>query len=490
MDRSDRLPVLAWVIVGVFVAGELALSGRYGFLSDELYFIEAGRHLAFGYVDMPPLAPLLTHVTDVLGVSPAAIRILPALAGGAVALVTARMAALFGAGWFGRVLAALAAACAPLIFAMAHLGITEVYDLLAWAAVLLFVTTALLRDRPRQWLAAGVAAGIGLQANNLMALLLIGLAVGLLFSTHRQVLRTRWPWLGAGIAALIWAPNVFWQATHGWPQVAMAGHLHQVNSAPVAYVLGALDQLAYAGLFVIPLLVVGFVRLWRTPPLRFLAIAATLLVAFVLAWVPGKGYYSEGMAPAVLAAGSLAAERWIRRGPRPALRRGLVLVMPLLSMAISLPGTLPVVPVTALHEVRNLDTVTTADTVGWPQFVRTVAAEDATLTEAGRPPTSIFTANYGQAAALDVLGDGSHLPPVLSGHNTYSLWGPGPASDRTVLAVGTLDPLRPYFGNCRPLTTYRTPYHVPSDYSDVPIGVCTDPRGDWRTLWPHLIHYD
>ncbi|HEX6446284.1 MAG TPA: glycosyltransferase family 39 protein [Streptosporangiales bacterium] len=489
MERSDRLPVLAWVVAGVFVAGELALSGRYGFLSDELYFVQAGRHLAFGYVDMPPLAPLVTRVTDLVGLSPTAIRVVPALAGGAVVLITARIAALFGARRFGRVLAALAAACAPLVFALAHLGITEVYDLLAWAAVLLFVTTALLRDRPRMWLAAGVAAGIGLQANNLMALLLLGLAAGLLL-TRRPVLRTGWPWLGAGVAAVIWAPNVVWQATHGWPQVTMATRLHQINSGSFAHVFGVLDQLAYAGLLVIPVLVAGFVLLWRTPELRFLAVAATLLVVFVLVWVPGKGYYSEGMAPAVLAAGSLAVERWVCRGRRPALRRGLAVAAPLLSMAVSLPSTLPVVPVGDLHEVRNLDRVTTADTVGWPQFVHAVAAEDASLTEAGRPATSIFTANYGQAAALDVLGDGLRLPPVLSGHDTYSLWGPGHASDRTVLAVGTLGPLRPYFGECRRLTTYRAPDHVPNDYFPVPIGVCTHPRGDWRTLWPHLIHYD
>jgi hypothetical protein len=61
------VPVLVWVIAAVFVAAELALSGRYGFLQDELYFIVAGHHLAFGYVDQPPIAPLLTRVTDVLG---------------------------------------------------------------------------------------------------------------------------------------------------------------------------------------------------------------------------------------------------------------------------------------------------------------------------------------------------------------------------------------------------------------------------------------
>ena len=85
VSRADRVPALAWVIGAVFVAVELAVSGRYGFQQDELYFIVAGRHLAFGYVDQPPLVPLLSRITDVLGVSPTAIRIIPALAGGATA---------------------------------------------------------------------------------------------------------------------------------------------------------------------------------------------------------------------------------------------------------------------------------------------------------------------------------------------------------------------------------------------------------------------
>ena len=484
------VPGLAWLIAAVFVALELALSDRYGFLQDELYFIEAGRHLAFGYVDQPPLAPLLTRVTDVLGVSPAAIRIAPALAGGAVVVLAARFAALFGAGRLGRVLAALLTACAPLVLALAHLGITEPIGLLAWTVVLLCVTTALLRGRLRWWLGAGAAAGLGLEDNNLMALLLVCLAVGLLLSRYRTVLRTRWPWLGAGLAAVIWAPNVIWQATHGWPQLAMASALHQINSTPADYLLALPTQLDYAGLTVIPLLIVGFVWLWRTAELRFLAVTATLLVVYVVAWVPGKAYYSEGTCAVLLAAGAVVAERWIRRGRRPRLRQWVVVLTILHGVALVLPADLPVVPVADLHTVWGQDQVTTADTVGWPQLTREVAAQDAALVRAGEPPTSIFAGDYGEAGALDVLGSGYHLPPVLSGHNTFWLWGPGRASDRTVLVVDALDSLRPYFASCRVLTTYNAPYQVQNYWTGMQIGVCTGPVAGWRTLWPHLKHYD
>jgi len=129
------------------------------------------------------------------------------------------------------------------------------------------------------------------------------------------------------------------------------------------------------------------------------------------------------------------------------------------------------------------------DTIGWPQLTRTVAAQDAALVHAGQPPTSIFTGYYGEAAALDVLGPADRLPPVLSGHNAYWMWGPGRASDRTVLVVDALGRLRPDFASCRLLTTYYAPCHVQNDWTPIQIGVCTGPVASWRALWPHLRHY-
>jgi Dolichyl-phosphate-mannose-protein mannosyltransferase len=487
---SDRVPVLAWVIAAVFVAVELAVSGRYGFQQDELYFLVAGHHLAFGYVDQPPLAPLLTRITGILGVSPTAIRIIPALAGGALVIMAARLAALFGAGRLGRVLAALITACAPVIIGAVHVGNTTPLDLLAWTAVLLCVSTALLRHRPRWWLAAGAAAGAGLEADNLVILLLIGLAVGLLVSAQRPVLRTRWPWLGAGIAAVIWAPNVIWQATHGWPQLAMSAALHQQNTSPANYAGALPAQLLYLGLLVAPIAVAGFVVLWRAPELRFIAIAATLIVVYVLAWVPGKVYYADGVAPAVLAAGAAAAERWIARARVPRRRRWLVVAATLVGMAVAVPSLLPILPASAVHTLpASSQQSSVGDSIGWSQLTHAVAVQDAALVRAGQRPTSVFTGYYAEAGALDVLGSADHLPPVLSGHNAYWMWGPGRASDRTVLVVDALGRLRPYFASCRLLTTYYPPDHVQNDWTDIQIGVCTGPVASWPTLWPHLKHY-
>ena len=488
--RSDRLPLGVWLVAAAFVAIELAVSGRYGFQQDELYFIVAGHHLAFGYVDQPPLAPLLTRITDILGTSPTAIRIAPTLAGGATILMAGKLAALFGGGRTSRVLAALAMGCAPVLLGSDHVANTTPLDLLAWTAVLLCVCLALLRNQPRWWLVAGAAAGLGLESDNQLILLLAAVLAGIGFSAHRGVLRTARPWLGSAIAAVIWAPNLIWQATNGWPQLAMAAALHHENTSPADYAGAVPAQLLYGGLFVTPLLVAGFVRLWRTQELRFLAIATALIVVYFVAWVPGKPYYTDGMLAPVLAAGAVAAEAWVRRGRRARLRHGLLVAAPLAGLVIALPLVLPLLPASAVHTLPSAaQQSNVGDSIGWPQFTATVAAQDTALVRAGERPTSIFTGYYPEAAALQVFGGRDHLPPVLSGHNAYWMWGPGRASDHTVLVVDALSTLKPYFASCRLLTTYNAPYQVRNDWTDIQIGACTGPVASWHTLWPHLKYY-
>ena len=350
-----------------------------------------------------------------------------------------------------------------------------------------------------------------------MLMLLIAVGLGVLLSQHVGVLRTRWPWLGAAIAVAIWVPNLIWQATHGWPQLAMASALHQQNNSTGDYLSGLPAQLLYLGLVGAALAIAGFIKLWRTRELRFIAVAVTVVVIYVLAWVPGKVYYADGVAATVLAAGSVATERWIARARRPRLLRDPVVVVTLVTTAVILLVDLSIVPVGDVHKLPGSSQHSAAagntvgwprlvravaalglvrnfpgrPEIGWPQLVRAVAAQDAARVRAGQPPTSIFTGWYTEAAALDVLGSADRLPPVLSGHNAYWVWGPGHASDRTVLVVDALGRLRPYFASCRLLTTYHVPNQAAwNGWTPIQIGVCTGPSASWPTLWPRLKHYE
>jgi len=213
------------LIGGLMAVGLLAVSGAYGFHRDELYFIVAGRHPAFGYPDQPPLTPLLSAASAaVLGLTPTAVRVLPALAMALVAVLTALIACDLGGSRRAMLLAAITVAVSGYL-AAGHLDDTAEYDLLAWAIILWLLVKLLAEGDRRLWLAVGLAAGIGLENKDTLLLLGAGLAVGFVLSRRWDVLRSPWAWAAIGIALLLWAPDLAWQATQGFPQFTMASHI-------------------------------------------------------------------------------------------------------------------------------------------------------------------------------------------------------------------------------------------------------------------------
>jgi uncharacterized membrane protein len=475
-----------WWAAAAFVAVELAVSARYGFHRDELYFVVAGRHLAFGYVDQPPLAPFLTRVaTALFGTSPSAVRVFPALAGGGAVVMTGATARVLGGRGPAQVLAAAAMACAPVTLAAAHLANTTVYDLLAWASIVYFALLATRGGRPRAWLGAGLAAGLGLENKDLLLLLVVTLAVGVLVAGQRAVLRERWLWAGAALAVALWLPNLVWQATHSWPELAMSRALRKEHSTGSDYTSVLQAQLVYLGFAAVPLAVVGARRVLHDRSMRFLAIAAVLVLAFVVVDIPGRPYYTDGLLALVFAAGAVAVQE--RAASDRAVRRWLV--APVAGAVASIVLVLPVLPEAALAHIHGIHKLNydLTETIGWPQLATQVEAVYRSLPATERHGAAVFTANYGEASALVVYGRG--LPPVLSGHNTYWLWGPGHAPDATVIAVGAAPELRPYFAACTDDAVFRPPHDVVNDENGVPIATCTGPIGPWPTFWARLKQY-
>ena len=216
-------PVL--LVAGLMVAVLLAVSGQYGFHGDEMYFVVAGQHPAFGYVDQPPLTPLLSAASvALLGVSPTAVRVLPALEMALVVVLVALMARDLGGSRRAQVIAAIIAALSGYLGA-GHLDTTTEPDLLAWAIVLWLLVKLLAGGDRRLWLAVGVTTGIGLENKDTLLFLGAGLAVGLVLARRWDVMRSPWAWAAIGIALLLWAPNLAWQAANGWPQLTMASRI-------------------------------------------------------------------------------------------------------------------------------------------------------------------------------------------------------------------------------------------------------------------------
>jgi 4-amino-4-deoxy-L-arabinose transferase-like glycosyltransferase len=468
------------------VVGLLAVSGAYGFHGDEMYYIVAGQHPALGYVDQPPLTPLLSAASvAVLGVSPTAVRVLPALEMGLIVVLIALMARDLGGSRRAQVLAAITAALSGYL-AGGHLDTTSEPDLLAWAVILWLLVRLLAGGDRRLWLAVGVVAGIGLENKDTLLFLGAGLAVGLVLARRWDVVRSRWAWAAIGIALIIWAPNLAWQAANGWPQLTMASNIGGYAADNRAQIVPFLWLFSGMLLFPVPLAGWAWMLVAKAAaPWRAIGIAAVVVLLLVVV-SGGKAYYGIGLVAPFMAAGAILLDRWLARGRRR-LRAVSFIVAAALSGALMVYLTLPILPPAAFAatSLPALDPIL-AEQIGWPQFVATVEGVVAALPPDERARAVILTNDYSEASPLVLLGTG--LPPVYSGHNGYWDWGP-PSADRTVVVhVGDWRPTdwSQFFVGCRIVGHIDNGLGIKNGEQGKAVSVCTGLRAPWTTLWPSL----
>jgi Dolichyl-phosphate-mannose-protein mannosyltransferase len=489
------------LIAAAAVAVEIAVSARYGYVRDELYFLSAGQHLAFGYVDQPPLTPVLARITAALtGNTLVGLRILAALALAALVVMTAAMSRRLGAGRTGQLLAALAAAtCGEYLGAMHELT-TTTPDLVFWAITLLLAMQLLASQDRRWWVAIGGCVGVGSEAKWNIGFLVAALAAGFLFTDARRLLRSRYLLIGGLIAAALAAPDVVWQAAHGWPGLDVFRALQTEAAHNRAVYWPA--QIVYTGVVLTPIWVTGAVWSLRSAAARrFRPVAIACVVVIALQFVlGGKAYYPGAAFTFLLAAGCVPLERrlaartpraahgWPGRLVTPAVLAGAAMVAGALPAA---PVALSVLPARALHTVPlqklNYDL---AETIAWPKLVALVAQEYDSLPTARRRQTTILAGNYGEAGAIERYGPGADLPQAFSGANNFWLWGPPPAADSAAIAVN-VDPvlLRREFAHVRQVATFWNGLGVSDDEQGAPIFIATGLRSSWAQAWPAFRNY-
>jgi Dolichyl-phosphate-mannose-protein mannosyltransferase len=484
----DDLPPVAWAPVLAVAAGVTALllvvADRYGYHRDELYFLEAGDHLAWGYPDQPPIVPLIARLTSaVADGSLVALRTPSALAIGAVVVVSALLARELGGRWGAQALSATVMATSGLALASGHLLSTTPFALLAWAAVLFVVLRALRTGPDWLWVVAGAMAGAGLLANTIVLFLLAGVLGGLLLGGPRHALLTPWPWVGGLLALVIWSPYLVWQGQHGWPQLEVSASIAAGDSGtsqPRELFLPF--QLVLLNPFTAPIWIAGLVRLFRDPALswcRGLAWCYPLLAVVFIA-SGGKPYYIAGIYPLLVGAGATPTIEWVRHstGRRVALVAAMLLFLP------AVPVTLPVVPASDLGDTPIVDlSYDAGETIGWPAFVEQVAA----VVAAADGEVALLAQNYGQAGALDRYGPDLDLPEAHSGHMGYWYWGSPPEDVETVVVIGFgEDELSRTCGDLRLASRIDNGLGVDNDEQGTPIWICRDRVSLWAEHWEDL----
>lgn len=479
LTRLARAPVFA--IAGAQFGLLLSLASRYGYHRDELYFIEAGEHLAWGYVDQPPFTPFVARLSSsVFGESVTAIRVLPAAAAALTVVITSLLVRELGGGRRAQVLAAAAVAGSGFALGTGHLLATATFDLLAWMA-LIWLTARLLRTGDaRWWLPFGAVAGLALLNKHLVVLLAVAVVAGAAVERRWDVLRVPWLLSGGVLAALIALPNLLWQADNSWPQVEMAVAISN-RLAGENRTLLLPGQLVLLGPLLAPLLFVGIRWLVRPGAGRpFRPLLWAWVVAVVLTFASaGRPYYPIPLAIAALAAGTIAWEsRWVIA----------VIVVSAITVA---PIALPLLPADQLSEVPLDDAnEPLRETVGWPELADQVAAIVDRLPADERERVVIMTATYGEAGALDRFGPARHLPEPYSPHNNYWHWR-RPTDDGAPVIVVRYPAqfLAPYFETCREVDRVDNSHNVDNEVQGTPIVLCRGPVGGWSEVWPALRHY-
>ncbi|WP_456823655.1 glycosyltransferase family 39 protein [Cellulomonas sp. P5_E12] len=483
--RRGALPAVAWPWVlaaaGVLLAVLVALSGRYGPHRDELYFVAAGRRLAWGYPDQPPVIPVVAHLADLVAPgSLVALHLPSALAAAGVVVLAALTARELGGGTGAQLLTVVATGTGVVVVTLGHILSTTTIDTLFWVAIVYAVLRTLTRDAPRGWLVVGLLAGLALLDKNLVAFLLVAIVVGIALTGEvRHHLRSPWAWAAAGIALLIWLPNLVWQATHGWPQLTLASDIRDEYS-------GIGPRLEFVGLLLVQfspvaaaLWIYGLVRLLRVPSLvraRPLGWAFLVLV-IVFLLTGGKAYYVVGAVPVLLAAGACGLES--RRSTRGMVNAGVILG---LGALVAWPTALPLLPEESFGQSVYADlNDDQLEMIGWPSLVATVdeavAANDAEL---------VVTGNYGEAGALEWYGSDV---PVASGHNGYAAWGPPAGVVGPVVLVG-YDSAPDWAVGCRPVAVVDNGVDVDNEEQGGLVQVCDGPRGSWAAVWAEVTHLD
>ncbi len=447
-SRTDALAIPL-----AFAALKLALHAlaitHYGWFRDELYYLACSRHLAWGYVDHPPLSiALLALVRGTLGDSLWAVRALPALAGAGTVVFTGLLVRELGGGRFAQALACFAAVLPPVWLAVDHFFSMNALDTLFWTVAAWLLLRALDGGRPRTWIVLGVVLGLGLLNKWSMAWFAGAAALAVVATPHRHVLRTPWPWAAAGIAALLFAPNLLWQARHDWPTLEFMRNATEYKMVRTGFADFWKQQWMVMSPVTVLLWLPGLVALLRGARTRVLGLVFVLVAAFLtLTGTSRANYLSVAYAP-LLAAGAVAVEHVAAR--RAWLRPLAFSVLALLGLPI-VPLGLPLLPVErSIAYMRALGVQPRseehtavsdlpqawADMFGWEELVKRVAHAYHALPADERARAAIFAHNYGEAGALDFFGPRYGLPPAISGHNNYWLWGPRGATGDVVVIVG------------------------------------------------------
>ncbi|HTX57284.1 MAG TPA: glycosyltransferase family 39 protein [Candidatus Acidoferrales bacterium] len=495
---------VAWIAAGIVLAVHALGNAHYGFFRDELYFIICGRHPQFGYVDQPPVVPLLAALSQIGGHSLWLLRIVPALFAAAGAYVTVLLVEEFGGGLFAQSLATIVFLFCNVLLSFGEKAGPDEVGLWTWPLIAYLVVRITKGADPRLWLVVGAVTGLSIQSKYSVLFFLVALVAGLLLTPQRSVLFNRWCAAATAIAALIALPNFLWQAAYHFPMLELLRNGQNGKNVVVGPLLYLAQEILITNLFLFGVWVIGAIWLLTRPNLRFLGYLYVVLIAEMMIF-HGKHYYPADVYPIVIAAGAVPIEAWTSR-TRPL--RVAIVAYALLLGPLFVPFSLPIlpepvfvayqarlydllhIPRSALATEHNRETSTLpgdwADMHGWPNMAATVLRVYQSLPPGERARAVVFGNNYGEASAVRFFAG----IPAISTHNQYYLWGPDDYDGRVLVQIGgTCWSAERYFRSRTIAAVIHSPWAIAYE-NDIPVNVCRGLKIPVARLWAESKDYE
>jgi hypothetical protein len=480
----------------------------YGIFRDELYYLACSHRLDLGYVDQPPLSIYILALNRLLlGDSLFALRLLPALAGALSVLFTGLIVRKIGGGTVAVTLACLSIIAAPIHLAMNTIYSMNSLDILLWTLAAYVLVLIVTKNRPIHWIMLGLVVGLGLLNKIAMIWFAAGLVVGVVLTKERRHFTSRWPYLAAVVAFLLFTPYIIWNAMHDVAHVEFIRNATSLKYASVTRADFAIGQLIIMSPATSPVWLAGlFLVLLSGAGKPFRILGVIYISVFAILFINGhsKPEYMAPAYPMVLAAGGVQLEALSRRRFWAWLKYALPAVIVIVGAAMA-PMTLPFLPVKTYiryaeragmgpgsyegKEVSQLHQFY-ADMFGWEHMAETVSKVYAALPEEERDRTVAWGANYGEAGALEYYSRKYELPPVISSHNSYWIWGYGSPHYRTVIFIGVeREDVAGSFDEVEEAGTIQCDYCMPYE-NNLTVFVCRGPKVAWDAVWDSVKHYE
>lgn len=339
--KDKGLLILAILSVVKFLI-HLIFSSNYGIFRDELLYIELGKHLDWGYWSNPPSIGFFSWITQhFIGLEVRQVRLIPALLGGGLVMITGLMVRAIGGGIYSQVIAGMAILLSPAYLRVPLLFSPVVFDVVYWSIGTYLLIKYLFQPNPKLIIWFGVLAGLGFLNKYSVGLLLMSTIFGLLLTEHRKVLVQKETFIALGLFLLIITPNLFWQWKYAFPVFTHMRILAETQLVNVNRIEFIMDQV---------LMNVTSLLVWL-PGIYFLLIdrrgkpwrAAGWTFAFTIVFLlisRGKSYYTLGIYPMVIAFGAyylaLITENWSVRAIRLVpMAFMVIIIIPLLPICVT-----------------------------------------------------------------------------------------------------------------------------------------------------------